>query len=111
LIKLENPEFEKYFVVYGSDQIESRYILSPSFMERLVTYRKKVGSQVYFSFVNSYIFIAIPTKRNLFEPNLLKNLTDFNHIKTYFEDLSLLIGAVEDLNLNTRIWSKQPYER
>ncbi|MBP6960267.1 MAG: DUF3137 domain-containing protein [Thermotogae bacterium] len=107
LIKLENPEFEKYFVVYGSDQIESRYILSPSFMERLLTYRGKVGSPVFFSFANSCIFVAIPTKRNLFEPDLLKNLTDFTHIKTYFDDLSLLIGVVEDLNLNTRIWSKQ----
>jgi len=107
LIKLENPEFEKYFVVYGSDQIESRYILSPSFMERLLTYRAKVGSSVFFSFANSCIFVAIPTKKNLFEPDLLKNLTDFNHIRTYFEDLSLLIGVVDDLNLNTRIWSKQ----
>jgi hypothetical protein len=108
LIKLENPDFEKSFVVYGSDQIESRYILSPSLMERILQYREKVGVPVLFSFVNSYIFVAIPSKRNLFEPNLLKNLTDFNCVKTYFEDLALLIGVVEDLNLNTRIWSKQP---
>ena len=30
LVYLENPDFEKQFVVYSSDQIEARYILSPS---------------------------------------------------------------------------------
>ncbi len=33
LVKLENPEFEKEFVVYSSGQQEARYILTPVMME------------------------------------------------------------------------------
>ena len=33
LVKLENIEFEKRFVVYSEDQIESRFILTPLIME------------------------------------------------------------------------------
>ena len=33
-VKLEDPKFEKLFDVYGNDQIEARYLLTPSFMER-----------------------------------------------------------------------------
>ena len=28
-------------------------------------------------------------------------------VKEYFEDFHLFIGIVEDLNLNTRIWTKK----
>lgn len=40
VVRLEDPEFEKIFVVYSSDEVEARYILSTSFMERLVEFRK-----------------------------------------------------------------------
>lgn len=40
LVKLEDPEFEKMFQVYGSDQIEARYILSTNFMRKIVELRK-----------------------------------------------------------------------
>ena len=35
LMKMEDPEFEKYFAVYGRDEIETRYILSPAMMRRM----------------------------------------------------------------------------
>jgi hypothetical protein len=35
-IKLEDPVFEKKFEVYSNDQIEARYLLSTSFMARLL---------------------------------------------------------------------------
>ncbi len=38
LIKLEDPEFESHFVVYGDDQIQARYILSMSLMEWIVEF-------------------------------------------------------------------------
>ncbi|MHC4388458.1 MAG: DUF3137 domain-containing protein, partial [Planctomycetota bacterium] len=53
LIKLEDPEFEKLFVVYGDDQIQARYILSTSLMERIVDFKRKTNRPVYLSFVGS----------------------------------------------------------
>lgn len=107
LVKLEDPEFEKEFVVYASDQIEARYILSMSLMKRIVDFKRKTRKNIYLSFVGSKIFIALPCYRNLFEPRIFRTVLDFSSIRQYFEDLQLAVGIVEDLNLNTRIWTKQ----
>ena len=107
LIKMEDPEFEKLFVVYGDDQVESRYVLSTSLMDRIVDFKKKSNSRIYLSFVGSKIFVAIEHVKELFAPRLWKTLVDFSLVQEYFEHLELVLGIVDDLNLNTRIWSKQ----
>jgi hypothetical protein len=107
LIKLEDPEFESHFVVYGSDQVEARYILSTSLMARITDFKKKTGKKICLSFIGSMVFVAVSYSRNLFEPKLFTTLLDFEPIKQYYQDLQLIIGIVDDLNLNTRIWSKE----
>lgn len=107
LIKLEDPEFEKLFAVYGNNQIEARYILSPALMERIKEFKKKSGKKIFLSFIASKVFVAIDYNRNLFEPGIWNSLIDFEPVKEYFKDLTAAIGIVEDLNLNLRIWSKE----
>lgn len=107
LIKLEDPEFEKEFAVYGDDQITARYILSASLMERMLEFKKKTGKQVYFSFVQSRVYVAVSYNRSLFEPKIFSSLVDYKTIREYYGDLAMATGIVEDLNLNTRIWSKE----
>lgn len=106
-IKLEDPEFNKLFVVYSNDQVESRYILSTSLMARLAEFQKKVDKKIYISFVNTKIYVAIAYSKDLFEPKVFETMAEFGPIKEYFEDLELALSIVHDLNLNTRIWSKQ----
>ncbi|HAN09987.1 MAG TPA: hypothetical protein DCP90_05155 [Clostridiales bacterium] len=106
-VALEDPEFEKLFEVYSTDQIEARYILTPSLMDRLKKFKQKTGRPVYASFKGDKIHIAIQYNRNLFEPDVFKTLYDFAPMQQYFEDLQFAISIVEELNLNTRIWSKQ----
>lgn len=107
LIKLEDPEFEKEFVVYGDDQVEARYILSTSLMSRITEFKRKTRCPVYLSFVSSSVHVAVRTKRDMFEPRMLRTLLNFELVREYLEDLQLALGIVEDLNLNTRIWTKQ----
>jgi len=104
LIKMDDPEFEKLFVVYGKDQIEARYILSPSLMKRVTEFKKKTKKDIYLSFINNNIFVAITYYKNLFEPKIFSTLINFDVIKEYYEDMALAISIVEELNLNTRIW-------
>jgi hypothetical protein len=106
-VDLENPDFEKHFVVYSDDQIMARYILSSSLMDKIVRFVDSAERKVYLSFIDSKVYIAIPYYENLFEPKLFSSLLDFRPLQKYFEDLELAIGIVEDLNLNTRIWTKQ----
>jgi hypothetical protein len=107
LIKLENPEFEKEFCVYGDDQVEARYILSPSLMQRILEYKRKWNTKVYLSFLESKVYIAIEQKKNLFETRLFKSIADYKFIEENVRFLILMAGVVEDLNLNTRIWTKE----
>jgi hypothetical protein len=107
LIKMEDPEFEKLFVVYGDDQVESRYVLSTSLMKRISDFKNKSKTKIYLSFVRSKIFVAIEYNKDIFEPQLFKTLIDFTPIQEYFEHFELVLGLVDDLNLNTRIWGKQ----
>jgi hypothetical protein len=109
LVSLEDPEFEQLFAVYSTDQVEARYILSTSLMERLVIFRNRIGQPIALSFINSCVYIAMSTNKNYFEPPSLwfgSVLMQLAEIQTYLSDIQLAQGIIEDLNLNTRIWGK-----
>lgn len=106
LVKLENPAFEKAFAVYGTDQVEARYILTPAMMQRIMDFKKKSG-KIHLSFLHSKVYIALAVNKNLFEPPFMKSMLDFRVIEEYFSYLILSVNIVEDLDLNTRIWSKE----
>ncbi len=106
LVKLEDPEFRKYFVVYGDDQVEARYILSTSLMDKLVTFRRKADRAICISFVGQRIYIAIRYEEDLFEPKLYESMTSFDPIREYFELFQMMLSIVEDLKLNRRIWAQ-----
>lgn len=107
LVKLEDRDFEHLYVVYSTDETEARYILSPALMKRLTDFRSKAKEPIFISFVGSHIYVAIGRTKDVFEASLFHSLLDFSIIKKYFEDLQLLIGIVDDLNLNSRIWTKE----
>jgi len=107
LMNMDNAEFEKKFVVYGSDQIQTRYVLSPAIMNKILDFHKKTENSICLSFKNSILYIAVPCKRNLFEPKYFKSLVDYIDTFQYFQDLRLFIGIVDEFNLNTRIWTKE----
>lgn len=107
LVKLEDIEFEKAFAVYGTDQIEARYILSTALMQRIMGFKKKTGKDISMSFIDSNVFIGIPVAKDLFEAPLFSSLVNYSMIEEYYQYLALCISIVEDLDLNTRIWTKE----
>ena len=106
LIKLDNSEFEKAFVVYSSDQIEARYILSHSLMEKLLDFKKRSKHPVHISFVRGNIHIAIEYNKDLFEPSIFHSLLDYKIAMEYVQTLHLCIGIITELKLNQKLWSK-----
>ncbi|MBN1132307.1 MAG: DUF3137 domain-containing protein [Bacteroidales bacterium] len=107
LIRLEDPLFEKEFCVYGDDQVEARYILTPSLMQRIMAFRQKWKTRIYLSFRDSNVYIAIPLNKNLFEMRPFKTVANYSFMEKNLRFLILLTDIVEDLNLNTRIWTKE----
>lgn len=107
LIKMDDPAFEKTFVVYGTDQIEARYILTHSMMKQLLDFKKRSGEDIFISFTGKNINIAI-AGGDRFEPAVFRSLLSYKQAMSYIRTLKLGIGIVEDLKLNRHLWSKLP---
>ncbi len=107
LVKMDNVEFEKEFVVYSTDQVEARYILSHSLMQRLLDFKKKSSHPVHISFIDKSIHIAVEYNKDLFEPSIFHSLLNHKVAMEYIQTLHLAIGIIHELKLNQKLWSKQ----
>lgn len=106
LVKMDDPAFEKAFVVYGTDQIEARYILTHAMMARLLKLKQQAGAGLYVAFKGEKIMIAIAHDRDLFEPTLFASLLSVRQARDHINTLKSSIGIVEELKLNEHLWSK-----
>lgn len=105
-VKLEDSIFEKKFQTLASNQTESRYILTPSMMSRLVEYSEKIGKDISVSFVKNRMYCSVPIIKDLFEPSISKPI-DLLFVSKSIEPVLLFTDIVKDLDLNLRIWSKR----
>ncbi len=106
LVTLEDPEFERLFKVYATDPTEARYILTPSLMERIVRLRRNTGSALRIGFAGERLHLALPLTTNLFELDPTKSAIGEEAMRAWIGELELVMGLVDELDLNTRIWSK-----
>jgi len=106
LVKMDNVKFEKEFVVYSTDQIEARYILSHALMEKLLIFQRRSKHPVSVSFVGGAIYIAIQSNDDQFEPSIFNSLLDYKTAMEYVSTMHLAVGIVEELKLNQKLWSK-----
>jgi len=105
-IGLVDPRFEKLFEVYGTDQVMARYLLTPTFMERLLDLEKLLsGKNVRAVFDEELavetgrgeLLIAAETGDN-FEPgSLFKSLTDRTRVETLFAEIKLIDDIIATL--------------
>lgn len=120
-VKLESSEFEKDFEVYSSDQIEARYLLTPTFMERLLKFPElfsgnstKIGigilthklshpCVVECSFYDDQVLITVSTDKDFFEVASVKQSVDFkNDANIIMEEIKQIEEIVEVLKLNQK---------
>lgn len=107
LIKMDYPEFEKEFVVYGNNQIEARYILTHSMMERILNLKKKTGKALYMSFVNGHMYLATEYHKDLFRAQWSRSPIESNIAMEYIKTVKFVLAIVEELKLNQKLWSKR----
>jgi hypothetical protein len=76
-------------------------------MERILEFRRRLRDGLYLSFVGSKVYVAIPLETNLFEPKTFSSAAGFESVKEYYDQLRFGLAIVDELNLNTRIWTKE----
>lgn len=104
-VKLEDVSFDKRFKVYSQDQIESRYLLTTSFMNRLYNLSTAFGTdKVKCSFFNDRIMFAISTKKDLFELGAFhKPLTNAKKIEEFYREMNSIYEMIDYFKLNEKI--------
>lgn len=108
LVELEDPEFERHFACYGSDPVETRYLLSPSLMQRLLRFRENVGVPLRLAFADGSLLLALPHDGDLFTASWTGASFDEAALRRFAGELGFATGIVEEFDLDTRIWSKAP---
>lgn len=99
-VKLEDPLFEKYYDVYSGDQIESRTLLTPAFINRIVTlYNEKneVGINMSVSFMDGYVNIAVASKKSWFDVPFFKPVTHYENYKVIIKNFMTILSIIDTL--------------
>ena len=101
-VALEDPAFEKYFDVYSTDQIEARYLLTTSFMERLLLLKSVLGgNSISCSFYNRQLLMMVESKKNRFEAgSIFKPVTFEYETRTVVKELGEIFRIIDKLKLN-----------
>jgi len=120
-IKLENIEFEKIYDVICEDQISSRMIITPAFMDRLVNLSKKTKRKYEFILQNNTIYIKWKLESSYLEINTWKKITtnikwfidwyiEMKEILLFVKEMQILyLSKTEQIYTNT-IETKPEYE-
>ena len=69
--------------------------------------KAKWGDNVRLAFSGSEVYVAIAQSKNILEPDYKREAADREQVHQFASELALCFSVVEDLNLNTRIWTKE----
>jgi len=96
-MKMNNPAFEKYFSVYGTDPSEAGSILTERMMALMLQFKAQIKRDISFSFVAGRCYVAIPIAEDLLEP--ATDIADKEEIKKYFFTILLILSIINSLEL------------
>lgn len=102
-VALEDPEFEKEFDVYSTDQIDSRYILTTAFMQRLLEFKRTVNKRIEVVFLEQKAYFFINYGEDKFELPLNESVLEMKHYQNILLDLARMLKIVDALKLEQKI--------
>ena len=103
-VNLEDTVFSKKFHVEAQDQVEARYILTTSFLEKINNLQTIYGSKNYYiDFDNNQVTFAFPTNKDLFEiGSLYTPLTNSKHVDKFFNEITAITDMIDHFKLNEK---------
>jgi len=97
------PEFEVFFDTYATPEVRIKDVISEEFQKAILLFRQRfqeIGreKEIYFSIIGDKIYLALRQDRDLLEPSLFKSNTSFEVVREFYEDLSLLLELVMEVD-------------
>lgn len=97
-VGLVDPKFEKIFEAYGTDQVEARVLLTPTFMQRLVDLEESVdGKNIRFAFLDDLLLIVVETPNRFEAGSMRVPITDPKRTQDILDEVSAVYNVVDGL--------------
>lgn len=95
-IGLESSQFERIFEVFGTDQVEARFLVHPAFMERLMALEAAMsGKNLRCAFDDSHLLVAVEGG-DLFEVvDVFKPLPDREQTRKGLGELDAVLKLID----------------
>ncbi len=97
-VRLVDPGFEKAFEVWGTDQVEARYLLHPVMMERLIALESGLhGKRIRCAFEGGDLLAAVEGG-DLFEPgDMFKPLVDPSRARRIVDEIASVVRVMDQV--------------
>ncbi|MFC7290825.1 DUF3137 domain-containing protein [Hirschia litorea] len=98
-VRLEDPKFEKAFEVFSDDQVESRFLLTPDFMERLLELERIFeGGKLRCAFSGGELFVCVEGG-DLFEPgSMFTPLDNPDRMRDLMQDFLAVFKLIDSVS-------------
>ena len=102
---LEDVQFEKKFDVFTNDEVEARYLITPTFMERLMGVQTAFhANKISCAFYGKYLLVGLNTNKDLFSIcSLVKPMDDSQQYFQMYEEIASIIKLIDYFKLDQKI--------
>ena len=101
----EDTEFNNQFCVFSSNQVEARYLLTPAFMERLLSLEKLCGGGVSCCFYDEKIVIQLrhtDTNKWFDSPSIDRKVDFIPECNMIITQMNEIFRIIDILKLNQK---------
>jgi len=106
-VKMESEEFNKKFYVFGDNEHDVFYILTPQLMEKIEELSDSIGGRVMLCFINSKLHVALNNGRDYFEPNsIFSNKSDDDIVGQINNEIRQITMFIDKLDIDTDIFKE-----
>lgn len=105
-VTLSNPEFERCFASYATDDQQAHYVLTPKLMDLVLRARDSLGANLRLAFYENLLFVGVPSHYGLFDLHYTSSATAVQVFDDLVAALRLAGDLIDTLDLETRIWTR-----
>ncbi len=95
---LEHDGFNQNYLTYATEDALIHNVLSFEMQEAIIEYTERAMKDLYVSFNNNNIYLAVREPKDILEPFIFESNVDFELIREFFEDIQILLSIVEDFD-------------
>lgn len=93
-----DDRFREKFLTYATEDTYVAGILTEPMQEAIVRYMEQTGKEIYVSFLDQEIYIAVTEPKDILEPRIFQSNLSFELVREFFEDVNLLLHIVEQFD-------------